>query len=78
MYFWIQNSEDGLYVKAMTQDELLRNIQETTGEEIKPEYRSIFVSDIPDAYADTNRVCIIKGETTIPSPVARVTEWTID
>lgn len=78
MYFWIRNSEDGLYVEPLNHDTLIEYIEETTGTHIRPEYRTQFVSEIPDESTPCEHVCIIKGEVVVPEPVTAVTEWKVD
>jgi hypothetical protein len=78
MYFWIQNSEDGLRVIPISQiGELLDRIEEETCEDIRPECCIVFIETIPDEYTDTNKVCIIQGAVRIPEPVTTVTQWAI-
>lgn len=77
MYYWIQNSEDGISVKEFTHDELLRWITDTTSEEVLPQYRTQFVENPPNEYSDTNLACIIKGEVVFPKAVQTVTQWEI-
>lgn len=78
MFYWIQNSDDGVRIDGpLKQAEVLARIAEETSEDYVPEARAEFQETIPDAYTDTNMVCIIRGEVVIPEPVQRVTEWTL-
>jgi hypothetical protein len=75
MYYFIQNSEDGLLVTGCDHDEAMEHIKDLTGEEIRPEYRATFIDTIPNAYTNERNVCIIKGDLVVPEPVQLVTEY---
>jgi hypothetical protein len=79
MYFWVRNSEDGLYVEGPWDKETLRQyIVDCTHEGIRPQYRTKFVGAIPGEMTPPEHVCIIKGEIVVPQPVDVVTEWNVE
>jgi hypothetical protein len=79
MYFWVRNSEDGLYVDGPWDHEtLMVYIRDATSEDIRPEYRTKFVGTIPGETTSPEHVCIIKGEIIVPQPVNVVTEWNVE
>ena len=78
MYYWIQNSEDGVSVREFTRDALIEWIADVTGEHVIPAFRTQFTTDIPNEYTDTNHALIIKGKIVVPQPITRVTEYELE
>lgn len=78
MYFFIQCTEDGMYVTRCDHAEAAAgHLEEIAGPDIDPEYRPNFVSVPPSYYSNERDVCIIKGEVVIPKAVTTVTEWSL-
>jgi hypothetical protein len=75
MYFFIQNSEDGITITALGHDDALKHIADLTSEDLRPECRAQFVGVPPNDYSNTSEVCIVQGEIVIPRAVERVTEY---
>lgn len=76
MYFFINNTEDGLRVRCIDDEATaLAHIENIAGEDITPGYRAHFVLNIPDDYSPEEDVLIIRGEPVLPKPVKHVTTW---
>lgn len=78
MYYFISNSEDGLRVEGpFNEADALERIDDLTSEDVLPQYRSVFVDEVPSWNTPVEHVYIVKGENVIPQPVQRITEWTL-
>lgn len=75
-YFFIHNTEDGLAIKTV--DNIFAanaEIAELTSEDILPEYRAKFRSDLPKEISEPDSYCIIQGEIVKPRAVETVVEF---
>lgn len=78
MYFWIQNTEDGVRVRPYFNDEaLIMAIRDVTSEEVRPECRAFFIQRVPSDSSPEREVAIVKGEFIAPKPITTVLDWEI-
>lgn len=77
MFFFIQNTEDGLQIKQVK--DAVAAIREIAEEnlDLRPESQYTFVDTIPDEYTDEYKICIIEGTVRLPTPVERITDYVL-
>jgi hypothetical protein len=75
MYYFIQNSEDGIRITGCDHGEAMEHIKDLTSQDLRPECRAEFIDTIPNEYTSDRKVCVIWGDIIVPDEAKVVTEY---